>query len=99
MATRFEWDPNKDRANRPKHGGISFALARLVFDDPLCISFVERIADGEQRWRTIGTAEDGGLILAVTNTFRLDGDDEVIRIISARKATPSEREDYEEARY
>jgi uncharacterized DUF497 family protein len=52
------------------------------------------IVEGEQRWQTIGTV-GGVVLLIVAHTYRDDGDDEVIRIISARKATRKERRDYE----
>jgi len=53
----------------------------------------DREVDGEQRWQTIGFA---GEILMVASTLREEGADEVIRIISARKAKPAERRIYEE---
>jgi uncharacterized protein len=90
----IEWDENKNRLNQTKHG-VTFKTAALVFADPLALSFPERNVEGEERWQTIGNAA-GIVILTVANTLRsLDGK-EVIRIISARKATPSERKRYEE---
>jgi|SRR5215831_14874204 len=94
MAWRFEWDPNKDKANQAKHG-ISFDVAALVFDDPLAVTVWDCIVDGEERWWTTGSP-DGIRVLAVAITFRFHEDREAIRIISARKATPSERKVYEE---
>lgn len=41
---RFEWDQSKNETNKRKHG-IDFETAQLVFDDPFCVTFVER---GEQ---------------------------------------------------
>lgn len=90
---RFEWDERKNIRNRAKHR-VSFETARLVFDDPRQVSLLERIEDSEERWQTIGMAR-GLLLLLVVHAFRGDGDDEVIRIISARKATPRERSIYE----
>ena len=92
---RFEWDEHKDRSNQRKHG-ISFATALLVFDDPVHLSVQEREVDGEQRWQTLGCI-GGVLIVLVAHTWREDGGDEVIRIISARKATARERRLYEKA--
>ncbi len=92
MAVRFEWDEKKNRANIVKHR-ISFETARLVFDDPHVVSFPERNVEGEERWQSLGSA-DGIAILTVAHTV-LDGDgNEVVRIISARKASPSERRRY-----
>jgi uncharacterized DUF497 family protein len=95
MATTFEWDESKNRTNLTKHG-VSFETAALIFDDPLAISFPERVVAGEERWQTIGSV-DGALILVVAHTVRSENSDEVIRIISARKATPSERKRYEKS--
>ena len=91
---RFIWDENKNRRNRAKHE-ISFETASLVFDDPRAISIVERVEDGEERWQTLGLAA-GIVVLLVAHTYFEEGGEEVIRIISARKATPRERKVYEE---
>jgi uncharacterized DUF497 family protein len=50
---KFDWDEEKARANLAKHG-VAFDLAIKVFDDPDAISGVDRIVDGEMRWRTVG---------------------------------------------
>lgn len=89
---RFEWDERKNIRNRVKHR-VSFETAQLVFEDPHHVSILERIEDHEERWQTIGMA-GGLLLLLVVHTFR-GQDDEVTRIISARKATPGERTIYE----
>lgn len=86
---QFTWDDRKNRANQRKHG-ISFETAILVFDDPYQISTQEREVEGELRWQTIGVVK-GIQILLVAHTVSVSGDEEVIRIISARKATPQER--------
>jgi uncharacterized DUF497 family protein len=91
---RFLWDEAKDRGNRKKHG-ISFDTAALVFFDPLHLTREDRIVDGEQRWQTIGLV-DGVLLVMVAYTVVSD-DEEVLRIISARKVTRRERMEYEEA--
>ncbi len=97
-AIRFEWDEAKNLANRRKHG-VSFEEASRIFDDPLYVSVQDRIDGGEQRWPTIGLV-GGLLILIVAHTVREEYDEgtsiEVIRIISARRATPKERRRYEE---
>jgi len=94
MNVRFEWDPAKADANRSKHG-VSFETACEVFNDPLHLSVQDRHVGGEERWITIGMAGDM-LILAVAHTVREAEDEEVLRIISARRATQRERERYEE---
>ena len=90
---RFEWDVRKDRRNRLKHG-ISFAGARLVFDDSRAVSLLDRVVEGEPRWQTLGLA-GGIVILVVAHTLREEDGEEIVRIISARKATPRERRIYE----
>ena len=95
---RFEWDEAKNLANRRKHG-VSFEEANQVFRDPLYVSVQDRIEGGDQRWQTIGSV-GGLLLLMVVHTVREEYDEgtlvEVIRIISARRATPKERRRYEE---
>ena len=89
----FIWDPEKDSINRSKHG-VSFETAALVFDDPFHLSVLDRVVAGEERWRTMG--QIGGLvILVVAHTHKEQDGEETIRIISARKATRSERRYYE----
>ena len=92
---RFEWDEAKNRSNKKKHG-IDFETARLIFDDPHCISFVERVSDGEDRWHAIGSIENI-IVIVVVHTYREEVSDEVIRIISARRATRHERKLYAQA--
>jgi uncharacterized DUF497 family protein len=70
---------------------IHFETAVLVFEDPYALMRLDRVVDGEERWQTIGMIE-GLVVLLVAHTL----DDDLIRIISARKATPRERKTYEE---
>jgi uncharacterized protein len=94
---RYEWDENKNDSNLEKHG-LSFETASLVFDDPNALSIPDRIENGEERWQTIGMIENI-VIVMVAHTIKLETDTqaEIIRIISARKATRAERQEYEEA--
>jgi uncharacterized DUF497 family protein len=89
---RFDWDEAKNRHNLAKHR-ISFETAKLVFDDPHAISFQDWRADDEERWQTFGTI--GGLIVMVAHTCWEEDGEEIIRLISARKATSRERRTYE----
>ena len=89
---RFEWDEAKNRHNLAKHR-ISFETATLVFDDSHALSFQDLIVDGEERWQAFGMI--GGLIVMVAHTFWEEDGEEVIRLISARKATSGERRIYE----
>ena len=90
---RFVWDEEKSRRNLAKHK-VSFETASLVFDDPNAVSHADRIVDGEQRWQTIGLVR-GMSVLVVAHTYRDENGEEVIRIVSARKAAPHERKIYE----
>jgi uncharacterized protein len=90
----FTWDETKDASNKKKHG-IGFDTARLVFEDPLHLSRLERIVDGEERWQTVGLVS-GIALLIVAHTWRGDADEEHIRIISTRVATSAERKAYED---
>lgn len=91
---RFEWDEAKNESNRRKHG-IRFELAVEVFDDPMAVSVRDREVEGEERWQRIGLVRDLRLIV-VAHAFRDKFGVEITRIISARKATASERRLYEE---
>ena len=85
----FTWDEAKARSNRKKHG-VSFEEAARVFFDPLHLSIQDRVEGDEQRWQTLGMV-DGVTILLVAHLFIEEGPEspgfEVIRIISARRAT------------
>ena len=96
MIYRFEWDPDKAERNLRKHG-VSFEVASRVFVDPLALTVLDRVEAGEQRWQTIGLV-DGVLVLLVAHTLReSEAGDEIIRLISARKAVPTERKRYAQA--
>ena len=97
MKRRFEWDPDKARGNLQKHG-IGFETARSVFADPYHYSVCDDAAHGEQRWRTTGRSAEFTFVL-VAHTLSELGDQgepvEIVRIISARRATKQERRQYE----
>ena len=83
----FEWDPNKARANLRKHA-VSFEEARTVFFDDFAIQFLdEPDSIDEERFILLGLSSNAKL-LVVCHCERAEG--EVIRIISARKATRGE---------
>jgi len=89
----FEWNDVKARANLKKRG-IRFEIATLAFDDPSLILMKDRVVDGEQRWRAIGSA-GGEAILLVVHTVNDHDEDEIIHIISARRATRHETRIYQ----
>jgi uncharacterized DUF497 family protein len=64
---RFEWDLDKDRTNRRKHG-VGFDTAEQVFDDPMAITVGDRVVDGEERRRTIGADFDHILLVISMST-------------------------------
>jgi uncharacterized DUF497 family protein len=86
----WTWDPIKAATNRRKHG-VSFEVAAFVFGDPLILSQPDTHPDGD-RWQSLGAV--GGVVLFVVHTWPDDDSDG--RIISARRATPHERRNYEE---
>ena len=91
MSLEFEWDREKAEANRATHG-IDFEEALTIFRDPLAQIFDdEEHSEDEPREIIIGHSVKQRLILVC---FTVRGTR--IRIISARKATPLERKDYEE---
>jgi uncharacterized DUF497 family protein len=101
---RFEWDENKSRENLRKHG-VRFETAVLVFDDPNAATQRDTAFDDEERWITVGAIGPGSILLVV-HTFKAarstrdgyeHGEEEVIRIISARAAESHERKAFEEA--
>jgi len=92
---KYEWDENKNKLNQQKHG-ISFEEAKEVFDDPLQISKLDkRFSYFEERWITVGSTLQHK-VLVVANLFFTDDGEEIIRIISARKANKQERKIYEQ---
>lgn len=84
------WDPAKAAANPRAHGGVTFEEATPVLFDPSALTHEDRDARGEQRFVTLGRGGKGRL-LVVVHTF---GDD-TIRIISAWRASATQRKRYE----
>jgi uncharacterized DUF497 family protein len=95
---RFEWDEAKNLANLRKHG-INFEDASEAFLDPFFVTLMDRVVDGEERWQTFGKVGRRLLVMAAHTIREEDADGgtfEVIRIISARFATPTEVRIYED---
>lgn len=91
----FEWDPAKAASNRRKHK-VSFELAATVFRDQFARSIRdEEHGAFEERWITIGVAQDGRTLVVSHTYVEDDGDVISVRIISARQATSKERRHYE----
>ena len=90
---RFEWDPAKDRANRRKHG-VSFEEAETVFADEHALLIDDPAhSPAEDRFVLLGLSARFRILLVV-HSYRER--EEVIRIISARRATKPERDRYDE---
>ncbi len=89
---QFEWDERKAKANRRKHG-ITFEEAQTVFfdDEALFMRDPDHSVD-EERFVLLGLSAVLRT-LVVCHCYR---DSDTIRIISARRATQSERKQYEE---
>jgi hypothetical protein len=93
----YVWDEEKNRTNQAKHG-IRFEAAIRAFDDPFIVSRYQGFENGEHRYYAMALV-DGVMILFVVFTDRKIGFGETVtRIISARRAEPSERRIYEEER-
>lgn len=90
---QFEWDENKNTINKKKHG-ISFEEAETAFydDEAVVIPDPEHSQD-EDRFILLGFSAMARLLM-VCHCIR--GEDDIIRIISARKATRIETEQYTE---
>jgi len=91
MALTFEWDEEKAKRNVSKHG-ITFEEGKTIFNDPFAVTIGDPdISEGETRYLDIGLSYRGR-IMVVWYTER----EHKIRIIGCRKATRSERRNYEE---
>jgi len=89
----FEWDRTKDNSNQKKHG-VSFEEAKTIFYDPNALLIRDLShSDHEDRFIILGVSHVLHL-LVVCHCYRKD--DEVIRIISARKANKKEQKQYKE---
>ena len=67
-----------------------------VFEDPCALFEQDRVDEaGEPRWQALGFA-GGVILLLVAHTVREEGEDEIVRLISARRATRKERHRYEQ---
>lgn len=96
MALIFEWDDEKAKKNQRKHE-VNFEEAKTVFGDPLLVSFPDEYhSDEEERLVSIGASSQNKILLVAHTEILESGDTIVVRLISARKATASERRVYEE---
>lgn len=92
----FEWDAKKARTNLEKHR-VSFEEAQTVFIDPFLVTFPDEFhSQIEERFVSIGISTRERVLLVVHTEREEINEHIVIRIISCRKATLSERKIYEE---
>ena len=93
---RFDWDPDKAAKNLEKHG-VSFEEAKTVFYDDRAVLFDDpNHSQDEDRFLILGISQNLRLLI-VSHCLREEG--EIIRIISARKATTKEARHYEKFNY
>jgi uncharacterized DUF497 family protein len=91
VALTIEWDDKKATQNLQKHG-VSFEEAATVFSDPLSLTIDDPLhSDQEDRFVILGLSSQQRLLVVVHAE-----QEDTIRIISARQATPRERANYEE---
>ncbi|MBV6401806.1 MAG: hypothetical protein CNIPEHKO_02109 [Anaerolineales bacterium] len=95
MEIIFEWDARKAKTNLEKHK-VSFEEAQTIFIDPLLVTFPDEFhSNAEERFTSIGISAKERLLLVVHTEQEELKERVVIRIISCRKATTSERMTYE----
>lgn len=88
----FRWNPSKAKSNFKKHG-VSFEEAQSVFYDEFALQFYDEESSVEDRFILLGLS-NLSRILVVVHCERGERKEE-LRIISARKATRSERQHYQ----
>jgi uncharacterized DUF497 family protein len=91
---KCEWDQNKNKQNFKKHG-ISFEMASRVFVDTHALDRMQIGHDDEERRETIGIAHRAMSLFVAHTSCDREGE-ELIRIVSARRADSYERRHYEE---
>ncbi|HMQ03934.1 MAG TPA: BrnT family toxin [Pyrinomonadaceae bacterium] len=89
---KFEWDPKMADMNLRIHG-VSFDEAKTVFGDPLARIFDVEVHSFEEKRSAIFGHSETNRLLMVSFTER---ENDTIRLISARRATPRERRLYDD---
>ena len=91
MHIEIEWDSDKADSNLKKHG-VSFEEAATALLDPMALAQEDAASEHEPRWVLIGMSAQMRILTVVYTLRRQDR----VRLISARKATNTERKQYEE---
>jgi len=95
----FLWDDDKAASNERRHG-VSFDVALVAVNDPLSQTLHDLDhSEHEDRWFTIGHDHNGALLVVICACDEHEGGGLKVRIISARRATKSERLRYETEKY
>ena len=90
----FTWDAGKATRNLRKHG-VSFEEAATVFADPDALEWEDlEHSHKENRFKRLGISSQGRILILVYSYRRTKDDKETLRIITARRASPKEREAY-----
>ena len=91
----FNWEPAKADTNFRKHG-VRFEATTAAVMDPLALSLFDADhSESEERWVTLGQGGDRALLVVVHTFDELNSEEAVVRIVSARWATNTERRMYE----
>ena len=91
---RFEWDEEKRKSNLKRHG-LDFVDALKAFTAPMLTTLDDREDYGKERW--IGVSMLDARIVVIVFAERYENDDEIVRVISLRKALKHERSQYQQA--
>jgi uncharacterized protein len=94
MAIGFDWDAGNERKNAVKHGVSQAEAEQVFFNEPLLLLEDREHSVSELRYHALGITNDERL-LHITFTLRQKGT--LIRVISARDMSASERDFYESA--
>jgi uncharacterized DUF497 family protein len=96
MKEIYDWDKRKAQINLRKHK-ISFEEGETIFDDPFLVTFPDKLhSEKEDRLISIGMSKHKRVLLVVHVEKEETENFVLVRIISCRKATPTERKIYEE---
>ncbi len=91
---KFEWDEKKNKENFRKHR-VRFEDACYVFSDIYALNkFDEKHSAYDDRWIMLGRSPLSNKILIIVHTYIQDAEFEIVKIISARKATNKEQQIY-----
>jgi uncharacterized DUF497 family protein len=93
---QFLSTPDKEEENKRKHG-LDFSFAPIIFSDPLVLIVYDRYENGEHRYHAIATI--GWTCFVLVHAYPDPDNEDLVRVIGLREATPYERKRYEEGDY